>query len=359
MTSLSIILMEGLGNTFCVLDGFNPSILKCFVSSVDLQSLLKFKDFLPSDALIEFLQQNNILLSESIVTSKHQHILDFIEKQPTEFPFFDSIEWTSLLVRFLCHHFHTDGLLVASPPSTPDVAEIRMIYFNRDGSRSAMCGNGLRCVALYSGRDSGTVETDCGLRRFHKDPSSGLICVEMGEPLVMDQCVTLSQALVTSSTCTSFGISGLPVQEESPLLRGSQFFRVNMGNPHLVVLLRPTVDRTTLLQDPEFETVGRALEIDKQFGDEGNNIEFIVQLNPATDENRATYFQRTWERGCGETKACGSGACAAFTALLLSQSITPVQSIAVEMLGGTLYLSLDVDPFGKSIIVMSGDARYY
>ena len=175
-----------------------------------------------------------------------------------------------------------DGLLCVLPGSD---GRLRMALYNADGSRAAMCGNGIRCLAAYAwshglaeeGRPL-TVETDAGLRTL--TAAADGIRAEMGRPV-------LGESLVLEA-------GGRPWRVRP----------VSMGNPHAVIFV-PRLDRAPL------EQVGAELEHHRAFPDRAN-VELVEVTAP--DLLR----MRVWERGCGETLACGTGACAAFAAAAAS-----------------------------------------
>ncbi|MBR3503255.1 MAG: diaminopimelate epimerase, partial [Clostridia bacterium] len=176
-----------------------------------------------------------------------------------------------------------DGLILIEPA---DGADARMRIFNADGSEAQICGNGLRCVAryLYDGglvrREVMRVLTGAGLKEVRLDVRGGEVAsvtADMGEPQRVERGVRLSAAG-----------------------RALTFVCVSMGNPHAV-----TFDEAAT--GPEFYTLGPAFERHEAFP-ERSNIEFAQALAP--DRLRV----RVWERGSGETMACGSGACAALVA---------------------------------------------
>jgi diaminopimelate epimerase len=184
------------------------------------------------------------------------------------------------LARRVCdRHFGigADGILVAFPS---EVADLKMVYFNSDGSSSEMCGNGIRCLARYV-KDRGliegnalTVETGAGVKKvvLLGDGSSR---VDMGPP--------------------GFG----PEVE----LHGFTFLRVSMGNPHVVAFLGSEEEVERL----DLKEIGPPVENDPLFP-ERTNVEFVY----FRDEHEVR--TRIWERGAGETLASGSGSCAAAAA---------------------------------------------
>ncbi len=196
----------------------------------------------------------------------------------------------------------SDGLILICPS---DRADCRMEMYNADGSRGAMCGNGIRCVAKYA-YEAGlvkhadmSVETDSGIRHVKCRPENGkvrLVEVDMGTPVV---------------------------GEREAFLWGKRelfFTPVDMGNPHAVFF-----DEGEEL--PEVTCFGPAVEKSSRFPG-GVNVEAIHV------ENGRTLSMRVWERGSGETMACGTGACASFAAARTLGFVGDTGT--VKLLGGDL-----------------------
>ena len=223
------------------------------------------------------------------------------------------------LARRVCdRHFGVgaDGILVPAPS---EVADLKMVYLNSDGSSSEMCGNGLRCLARYA-RDfeilennSLTIETGAGGKKvgLHEDGSSR---VDMGAP-------------------------GFDSKVE---LYGFDFLRVSTGNPHAVTFLGSEEEVEAL----DLKAVGPAVEKNTLFP-EGTNVEF------AHARGKHEVRMRIWERGAGETLASGSGSCAtAVAAIYTGLAESPV---SVRLDGGTVKISWDGD--GEPVY-MTGPAEY-
>lgn len=207
----------------------------------------------------------------------------------------------ALSVRMSRYHFGcgSDGLIMILPG---DQADFRMRMFNNDGSESEMCGNGIRCVAKYchdrglTRKDVITVETGGGVKTLHLNIVDGVthsVCVDMGEPEL--------DGLRIPST-----VPGRPVMGHPLIANGHTYLAtlVNMGNPHGVVFV----------DDPQTAPVtidGPVMEVDPIFPKKAN-IEFVHV------QDRAHATMRVWERGTGETLACGTGACAVLTACVLN-----------------------------------------
>ena len=205
-----------------------------------------------------------------------------------------------------------DGLIVLEPSA---VANVKMRIFNADGSEGDMCGNGVRCAAEYlflnglPGREA-RVETRAGVRRVER-LAPGLLRADMGRPDFDPAAVPLrgrTQPLVEELIEVGGG--------------GVRVTCLSMGNPHCVVFA-PDVARLDLAAlGPGFGRCG--------LFERGVNVEFVQCLGP--DRLRV----RVWERGSGETMACGTGACAAAAAAVRTGRAPMDRDIRVELPGGAL-----------------------
>ena len=209
----------------------------------------------------------------------------------------------------------SDGLILVQPSS---VAAVRMEMYNADGSRGEMCGNGIRCVGKYAydlgiTRDNPLrVETDSGIKTLELDIRGGevrSVNVDMGEPILEPARIPVRY-------------EGSRVVDE-PLEVAGETHRVtcvSMGNPHCVVFLS---DIAAL----DLETIGPRFERHERFP-KGINTEFIKVLG------RDGMDMRVWERGSGETAACGTGACAAAVAGVLTGRTD--RRVLIHLAGGDL-----------------------
>lgn len=225
-----------------------------------------------------------------------------------------------------------DGLILIEPSR---VADARMRMFNADGSESEMCGNGVRCVAKYvydhgiCRREQLTIETGGGVRALQLQIAGGkaeLITVDMGEPQTQPDLVPTTLA---SQPVIDF-----------PVLFGDRELRVtcvSMGNPHCIVFVPKATDELVLGYGPKIES-------DERFP-RRTNVEFVEVIS------RTEVRQRTWERGSGETWACGTGASAVCVAGVLTGR-TGV-SILNHLVGGDLRLEWRVD---NKHVMMTGGA---
>ena len=232
-----------------------------------------------------------------------------------------------------------DGLILIRPSERADA---RMQMFNADGSEAEMCGNGIRCVAKYI-YDHGIcrqlelrIETGAGVLALTVEAVAGLVqrvCVDMGEPI-------LNAARIPTT------LPGSPVVNV-PLSVGGRTFQVtsvSLGNPHCVLFVDQATDDLVLGWGPQIET-------DPHFPARVN-VEFIEVIGPG--EVR----QRTWERGSGETWACGTGASAVCVAGVLTGRTA--RRIVNHLRGGDLELHWsDADNHvymtGPAVEVFSGD----
>lgn len=222
----------------------------------------------------------------------------------------------------------SDGLILIAPSKAADV---RMIMFNADGSEGSMCGNGVRCVGKYAfehglvKRKALTVETKSGIVSLELQARGGRVdqvTVDMGP----------ARRIPKEFHVRSDGLKRL-LRETSEGLEG---FVVSMGNPHFVVPVAST-------SSAPVTTTGPRIETHPDFPSRVN-VEFVEILS------KTRVKQRTWERGSGETHACGSGACAVGWALSSAGLTGP--KVKVELLGGTL----EIEVAGDGRILMTGPA---
>ena len=214
----------------------------------------------------------------------------------------------------------SDGLILICPSDTAD-AKMRM--FNLDGSEGKMCGNGIRCVGKYlydngiARKDAITVETLSGIKTLKIEAENGkakFITVDMGEPILTPREIPVK-------------FNGERMVNE-PIIIGGKEYRitaVSMGNPHAVLFCED-------IQKLDLEGIGPQFENAPIFP-EKVNTEFIRVINDAELE------MRVWERGSGETFACGTGACAAVTAAVLNGYCSRGKEITVKLKCGDLMIT--------------------
>ena len=211
-----------------------------------------------------------------------------------------------------------DGIVLICPS---DKADFRMRMFNNDGSEARMCGNASRCIAKYvhdhklTDKTCISLETLSGIKvlSLNMTPSGEVesVTVDMGEP-------ELNAGLVPVRSTTEKMVEE-PVATSCGEVRVTA---VSMGNPHGVVF----VDR---IEDVPFETLGPELEKHSMWPDRAN-IEFLQIISPS--EAR----MRVWERGTGETLACGTGACASAVAAALTGRCG--REVTIHLRGGDLHI---------------------
>jgi diaminopimelate epimerase len=260
-------------------------------------------------------KNNNLIMK---FTKMHGIGNDYIYVNGFEETIADPVAWS---IKYSDRHkgIGGDGLVLILPS---DVADFRMRMFNADGSEAEMCGNAARCVGKYvydndlTQKTTITLETLAGIRvlNLHIDESDGsikTITVDMGEPIlesakipttflenqVIDKRIKFSDTIEYAVTC------------------------VSMGNPHAVIFTKK-IDELNLSQ------IGSVIENTTQYFPLRINTEFIEKIT----SNRVK--MRVWERGSGETMACGTGASAAVVAGVLNGICD--RTTTVELLGGDL-----------------------
>ncbi len=245
-----------------------------------------------------------------------------------------SADYAALAQR-LCHRHNgigADGLMILAPDAQADAA---MIFLNPDGSVSATCGNALRCAALVLaerlGRStvrirSGTEVRECCV--LERSGNSAQVRCSMGR-------VELERSRIPM-----LGVPGRVIDErfEERAAVALRITALSLGNPHCVVF----VDNTEVAA---LATLGLAIETDPRFP-QRTNVEFVQVLS------RTRLRQRTWERGVGETAACGSGACASVVAGVLNGHCE--RRASVELRGGVLGVEWLAD---HAEVLLTGPAR--
>lgn len=227
----------------------------------------------------------------------------------------------------------SDGLILIK---SSKVADFEMAMYNADGSRAEMCGNGIRCVAKYvydyglTDQEKITVETLGGIKELELAVSNGKVSqvkVNMGSP-----CLVAAQIPVIVDTEQAVN-EPLEVQGKTYAMTA-----VSMGNPHCVVFLEQDV------RELDLEKIGPAFENHPRFP-KRINTEFVNVLDSHT------LRMRVWERGSGETLACGTGACAVAVAAILNGKTA--SEVTVKLLGGDLNIAWAGD---EAPVYMTGPA---
>ena len=243
-----------------------------------------------------------------------------------------------------------DGLILIAPPDAPD-ADGRMIMRNADGSQAEMCGNGVRCVAKYlhdhvlSQPDTVRVQTAIGtlpIDVVERDAAgrATMLRVDMGPP-------TLAAASIPTTLAgepplqvpLDVDLTGCGLDGRLDVVRVTA---ISMGNPHAVCFF----DDASLVTDRLVHTLGPRIETHPAFPNR-TNVEFVI-CPPGG--GAAEFTQRTWERGSGETFACGTGAAAVCVAGILEGRLAS-RSVG-HLLGGDLVLEWD----GQGSVFKTGPA---
>lgn len=234
----------------------------------------------------------------------------------------------------------SDGLIVVAPAEIGVSADVRMIMFNADGSQSATCGNGLRCVAKLAGdvlglrTDPLRIQTGAGVAVVERAFANGLVThatVDMGVPTTeLERIPALTTKLRTTKTPATVVISVDGVDVEATL--------VSMGNPHAVVFVPKghLFSSEAYQRDEVCELLNRewgpAIECHEAFPQRTNV--HIVRVHTTTHARLWS-----WERGSGATLACGSGACAVLVAGVLTGRLE--REAEIDLPGGRLTIRWD------------------
>lgn len=247
----------------------------------------------------------------------------------------------SVAIKVSDRHFGigSDGLIMICPSK---VADFRMAMYNADGSEGKMCGNGVRCIAKYvydkglTDKTQISIETLGGIKYLDLQVENGAVKtvkVDMGEPVLKAEEVPVQ-----------FAKEQMIGEEVSVDGKTYNMTCVSMGNPHAVVWVEDT-------KGLDLEKIGPNFEHHPMFP-ERVNTEF-VQILSRTEVN-----MRVWERGSGETLACGTGACATSVACILNDKTE--DEVLVHLVGGDLKITYDRDTnhvfmTGPATIVFEGE----
>lgn len=252
------------------------------------------------------------------------------------------IENESSLAKFVSNrHFGigSDGLILICKS---EVADFKMRMFNSDGSEAEMCGNGIRCVGKFvydkdlTNKTTVKIETLAGIKTLilnTKDEKVETARVDMGEPILEAEKIPVIS--------TEEPVKNLELEAENKKFK---FTCVSMGNPHAITIVENT-------KEFDVEKYGKVLEVDKAFPKKAN-IEFAQIID------RQNINMRVWERGAGETLACGTGACA--TAVACNLNGLTDRKVNIELLGGTLNIEWNetdnhVYMTGPAVTVFDGE----
>lgn len=249
------------------------------------------------------------------------------------------------LAKFMSNrHFGigSDGIILIC---RSDIADFKMRMFNFDGSEAEMCGNGIRCVGKFVydkgliNKETVEIETLAGIKILNlnvKNSKVETVRVDMGEPILEPKEIPVN--------FNKEPVRGLKI---NAIDREFDFTCVSMGNPHAITLVENT-------KEFDIEKYGPILEVDEHFP-KRSNIEFIEVI----DKNNVK--MRVWERGAGETLACGTGACA--TAVACNINGLTDRKVNIELLGGTLEIEWDEETnhvfmTGPATIVFEGEFKF-
>ncbi len=288
----------------------------------------------------KFTEYNTELVDINALRTKKTEI-SFVKMQScgNDYIYFEDMDGKitcpeSLAVNFVNRHFGIggDGIVLME---RSEVADAKMRIFNQDGTEGMIAGNAIRCVAKYlyeTGivpKEQMTIETNSGVKETSVFSFGGVV----------------------SSASVDLGVAELAGDKIPSIWKGEKIVRqpmeingktyevtlVNLGNPHCVVFC----DK---VDDIDVETLGRAIECSKYFP-QRTNVEFIRVVNDATIK------MRVWERGNGETLACGTGAAAAAVASVLNGYCKHDMDITVKVRGGDLMVNYNSD--GRVILTGS------
>lgn len=252
------------------------------------------------------------------------------------------------LARFVSNrHFGigSDGLILICKS---EICDFKMKMYNLDGSEAGMCGNGIRCVGKFvydkglTNKQNITIETLAGIKTLELNIVSGkveTVKVDMGEPILEAKKIPVKLDVKEPKEVRDLQITALD--------KTFKFTCVSMGNPHAVAIVEN-------VKEFDVEKYGSILEVDSHFPEKAN-IEFIEIVN------KNTVKMRVWERGSGETFACGTGACAVMVACNLNGLVD--DKVTIQLLGGELEIKWDksnnhVYMTGPATTVFEGELNY-
>ena len=295
-----------------------------------------------ADSLLSRYSEINTELVDIRNMRKERLRLQFTKMQSAgnDYIYIDCFEQTvsspeSLSVYLSDRHYGVggDGIVLISPS---DIADAKMRMFNLDGSEGNMCGNAIRCVGKYLYDIKGIrkktlqIETLSGIKTLSlitKDDKVARISVDMGHAELQPEKIPVKQS--------GNAVIAYPLQvgEEE-----YQITCVSMGNPHCVVFLQA-------IDELDLQSVGPLFE-NHPFFPQRVNTEFVQILDEKTIK------MRVWERGSGETMACGTGACAAVVAATLNGFLPKGKDIRVILKGGDVTVN-----YSDETVILTGDAE--
>lgn len=245
----------------------------------------------------------------------------------------DNPEKVSIYVSNRRKGIGSDGLVMIMPS---DKADFRMRIFNADGSEAMMCGNATRCIGKYvydkglTDKTEITLETNSGIKYLTLFPENGkveFVEVDMGKAILTPKDIPVNS--------DKERFISEPVEVDG---KEYKITCVSMGNPHAIVYMDD-------INNLELEKIGPSFENHKLFPDR-INTEFIEVIDSQTLK------MRVWERGSGETFACGTGACASVVASVLNGYCNHDEEVTVHLRGGDLKITWNSD----GTVIMKGPA---
>ena len=249
---------------------------------------------------------------------------------------------SSLAVKIADRHYGVggDGLILIEPS---DKADAYMHMFNLDGSEGNMCGNGIRCVAKFiydhgiipNDRDEAVIDTKSGLKKIKLYTDNGKMT---------HATVDMGIAKLTSELPEDITVHGMHLR----------FIGIDVGNPHAIYFLSDNPElNVSKVSDLDFLLYGHDFETHERFPEKVNS-EFIRIISPTEIDFRV------WERGSGETLACGTGATASVAAGCMAKKLQPDTEVTVHLIGGDLKIKYESATgrcfmTGPAVEVFSGD----
>lgn len=239
----------------------------------------------------------------------------------------------------------SDGLILICKSA---IADFKMQMYNQDGSQAEMCGNGIRCVGKFvydkglTNKSNITIETLAGIKTLDMNIQNNKVesvTVNMGEPIFAEEKIPCKPTNKLESNLNNDKISHVEI---TVLDKTFDFTCVSMGNPHAITIVN-NVDEF------DVKKYGEIVECDEHFPKK-TNVEFIEIIDDKTIK------MRVWERGAGETLACGTGASASAVACIQNGLVGKNTEIKVKLLGGDLIIKWDKDVYmtGPAKIVFEG-----
>lgn len=260
------------------------------------------------------------------------------------------------IIKICSRHFGigADGVIIVRQSSK---ADLFMDYYNSDGTLAEMCGNGIRCMAKFAydnnliSNNKFIIETRAGLKSISLEISESNsikeIEVDMGSPIFKPEKIPINIDFLNrnhdfakdrykKSPRTGLHSFLEEIKSENPVFNyklpvGKNIFTINcvsMGNPHCIIF----VDKNKDLKKIDLHEIGPKIENHPFFLNK-TNVEFVKV------ENESEISMIVWERGCGETLACGTGACASVAAAVILDLVNPLNPVKVNLKGGILKIN--------------------